>query len=289
MVWRIVRDAQRSKRRPWVAGVLNAFAAPLGYVYVAELKRGLAVWLTVLAATGSGMLLMTRPHGLLSIGIVVAIPLLGWALVVGDAWRLASRKRADWHPGPTNRWFVYLAVGVMLVAIGELVPSVMRSYLVRAYRIPSSAMRPTLVPGDHILVDNWSYLRADPARYHVVVFEAPQSPGRFFIKRIVGLPGEIIEMQGDRILINGQQLQDDIERAGAAATDAARREESFGPVRIPDGQYFLLNENGDARSDSRSWGTVPRRNILGAARSIYWSWDAEEAHVRWDRVGQPIR
>lgn len=279
-------DREHLRCRPWLAGILNAVAGPLGYVYVGELRHGLTACLTVIAVVAAGTLLLARPHGLLSIGAVLAIALGAWALMIADAWRLARRQHSNRQPRPKARWFVYLTVLAVSIVMSEIMAVAIRTRVVSGYRIPSAAASPTLIPGDHVLVDNFTYRRRDPARYEFVLFQAPQSPGKLFIKRIVALPAETIEIRGGRISVDGQELRDPRARAIADATDRAR---PFGPSRVSEGQYFVLNENGDAYSDSRSWGTVPRRKVLGPVRSIYWSWDARDARVRWDRVGQSVR
>lgn len=173
-----------------------------------------------------------------------------------------------------------------------------RAFFVQAYKIPSSSMEPTLLVGDHILVIKCLYgIRipfigkqlvefSEPKRGEIVVFVYPRDPKKDFIKRVIGLPGERVEIRDKKVFINGQPLDDPWgvwERGEAPRTD-------FGPVRVPEGHYFVMGDNRDNSMDSRYWGFVPRDNLIGRAFIIYWSWNSNGKgileKVRWGRIGK---
>lgn len=174
-----------------------------------------------------------------------------------------------------------------------------RSFLVQAFKIPSGSMIPTLLVGDHILVNklvfgpqvpftHWrifSYKK--PQRGDVVVFLEPVERERDFIKRVIGLPGETLAVVNRQVYINDVPLD---ERTYAHFDNPypVRGLDNFGPIQIPDNCYFMMGDNRENSSDSRVWGPVPFELIKGKAILIYWSWDGGHRKVRWSRIGDLI-
>ena len=212
------------------------------------------------------------------------------------------------------------------VVVALLLAAVVRVFVVQAYKIPSRSMVPTLLVGDHILVNKFIYgikipgtdyrlpgLR-EPRRGDVVVFVPPDDPSRDFIKRIVGVPGDTIEVRAKKVYVNGEPSDQEEhaihvdERPVDEPRDrvlAAVREcefprpgsdvfrDWFGPCTVPPGHYFMMGDNRDQSQDSRFWGYVPMKDIRGKAFIIYWSWDWEDRgpiwqRVRWGRLGDGI-
>jgi len=160
---------------------------------------------------------------------------------------------------------------------------VTNGWIVKPYRIPSSSMEPTLQIGDRVLVSRFTYRLHDPRRGDIIVFHPPGTGDQaiagatteasvYFIKRIVGLPGETIEGRHGRVLIctapnvGCHPLDEPYLHQPAAGTD-------FGPVRIPQGRYFVMGDNRRISDDSRIWGTLPRSYIIGEAFATYWPLD----------------
>jgi len=171
-------------------------------------------------------------------------------------------------------------------AIAVILALFIRTFAVQAFKIPSGSMEPTLLVGDHILVNKFIYgiklpywrntivpIR-QPQRDDVVVFIYPVEPGKDFIKRVIGLPGDRVEMVGGKILINGQAHDDkfgyysDAGKPGEPHT----RQNRFGPVVVPENQLFVMGDNRNHSYDSRFWGFVPLSSVKGKAFIIYWSW-----------------
>ncbi len=141
------------------------------------------------------------------------------------------------------------------------------TFLGRAFKIPSSSMVPTLRVGDRIFVNRFVYKFSEPVRGDLAVFVYPEDESRDFIKRIVGLPGEEVQIKHGSIFINGEQVESDNPVSGFNYHSIGR----FGSdaLLIPDKRYFVLGDNSENSSDSRNWGPVPEKNIVGRAAFVY--------------------
>jgi signal peptidase I len=176
-----------------------------------------------------------------------------------------------------------------LIAI--LLALVIRTFVVQAFKIPSGSMLPTLQIGDHLLVNKFLYWFTDPQRGDVIVFKFPQDEGRDFIKRVIALPGDKVEVRGKRVYVNDKPVQESY----AVHLDPSMQEnphsprDNFAPVQAPPGQLFMMGDNRDYSMDSRFWGFLDIKKIKGKALIIYWSWDRERFRPRWERIGKVIR
>jgi signal peptidase I len=191
-----------------------------------------------------------------------------------------------------------------------------KSTCIMNYTVPTGSMKPTIEPGDKLIVNKMAYdirvpftkLRlfeyGTPQRGEVIVFECPYDASITFVKRLIGLPGDLIEVENGFINVNGEalkiSLQDektliDVLSEGGVYTESlggrtytVRRVPSMQraplKVRVPEGHYFAMGDNRDESADSRSWGFVPKENIWGKAKFIYFSFEWP-THFRWERVG----
>ncbi len=156
-----------------------------------------------------------------------------------------------------------------------------RTFVVQAFKIPSGSMEPTLLVGDHILVNKFIYgiklpfiqktiiPISQPKREDVIVFIYPLDKSKDFIKRVIGLPGDTIEIIGKNIYINGKLFED---KHGFYSNMGKRHRDHFGPITVPQGHLFVMGDNRDHSYDSRYWGFVPLESVKGKAFIIYWSW-----------------
>ena len=177
-----------------------------------------------------------------------------------------------------------------------------RTFVVQAFKIPSGSMLPTLQIGDHILVAKSIYgVRlpvinkiiipvSTPKRGDVVVFVYPVDPTKDFIKRVIGLPGDKVEIRHKKLYINDKEAEDShgfFDDPQVYPLMVAPRDD-FGPVTVPEKQLFVMGDNRDHSYDSRFWGFVDMDAVRGKALLIYWSWDSERHWPRWDRLGDIV-
>jgi len=166
------------------------------------------------------------------------------------------------------------------IVITAIIALFATTFVVQAFKIPTGSMERNLLIGDHLLVNKFVYGLnpgflerllpfKEPKRGDVIVFKYPNSPEVAYVKRLIGLPGDSVEMTGHTVFVNGQALKEDYTQY----IDPASIYEHYGPTHVPDGQYFAMGDNRDNSQDSRFWGFVPRNYILGKALVIYWSFE----------------
>jgi signal peptidase I len=179
---------------------------------------------------------------------------------------------------------------------------VIRAYVIQAFKIPSGSMIPTLLIGDHILVNKFIYgttipftdkrilILRNPERGDIIVFKYPENPKKDFIKRVIGTGGDVIEEKNKAVYVNGRALNEPY----AVHSDTSMKppgndpRDNFGPIKVPKGKLFVMGDNRDQSYDSRYWGFVDLREVLGEAIIIYWSWNPDN-WVRFNRIGRLIR
>jgi signal peptidase I len=178
-----------------------------------------------------------------------------------------------------------------------------RTFIVQAFKIPSGSMIPTLAIGDHILVNKLSYgvripfwedylLEFDtPDRGDVIVFIFPEDRSKDFIKRVVAVGGDSVEIRQKKVYINGKPVADPHAyfKDGDFTGEIQPGQNNFGPRTVPTGHLFVMGDNRDSSHDSRFWGFVNNDDVRGKAFLIYWSWDGTDRWVRWERLGNLIR
>ena len=191
----------------------------------------------------------------------------------------------------------------LIIAI--LLALVIRAFVVQAFKIPSGSMLETLEIGDHILVNKFLYYFTSPQRGDVIVFKFPQDESRDFIKRVIGLPGETVEVRDKEVLVNGVALREPYAVYGDVPGLRGMEREHWGPQVVPPGRLFVMGDNRDHSMDSRVWGFLEIVKVKGRAFMIYFSIRSEDipytgavpsivyvlSHpsiVRWGRIGSLI-
>ncbi|HEY6418004.1 MAG TPA: signal peptidase I [Candidatus Binataceae bacterium] len=202
----------------------------------------------------------------------------------------------------------------MIVAL--VLAMFIRTFFIQAYKIPSGSMEPTLLVGDHILVNKiiyglrmpdtilglpisnplfGSYLfHVEPVhRGDVVVFVFPPDRTKDFIKRVVGVAGDTIQVKDGQVILNGLKMPDPHAHFEMSANErsAVSPRDNFGPVTVPAGKLFMMGDNRDRSYDSRFWGFVDLNDVEGRAMMIYWSWDSDGLGflpIRWGRFGEVV-
>ncbi|MFH0810682.1 MAG: signal peptidase I [Pseudomonadota bacterium] len=206
------------------------------------------------------------------------------------------REKVVPHQAPARKSTVREYAEAIIMAV--LLALFIRTFIVQAFKIPSGSMRPTLLEGDHILVNKFLYgvkmpfvdttliPLTNPKRGDVVVFAFPEDPSKDFIKRVVATEGETVEIHDKKVFINGKAVED----PHASFTDPRIMpaelypRDNIKPRKVPKGHIFVMGDNRDGSYDSRFWGFVPLEAVRGKAFILYWSWKDKEWSVRWDRL-----
>ncbi len=228
---------------------------------------------------------------------------------------------AEFKKSTAREYFESIVIAVILALF-------IRTFVVQAFKIPTGSMEQNLLIGDHLLVNKFIYGPSATAlerailpidtidRLDVLVFKYPEEPERDFIKRVIGLPGDTVEVRDKRVYINGVRLEEPYVYYLDPPSNSSYHEvtsfdvrERYGPVTVPPDQYFVMGDNRDNSQDSRYWGFLPRSLVKGRALMIYWSYEAEPSEdpeaggvgnivsvvthffsrTRWDRMFHLIR
>jgi len=202
---------------------------------------------------------------------------------------------------------------VEAIIIAIILALFIRTFIVQAFKIPSGSMIPTLLIGDHILVSKFIYgvkipfinttiiPGKDPKYNDIVVFKCPKDPQKDYIKRVIGLPGDMVEIKNKIVYINGKKVDDPhayfSDTRGSPLMNRPR--DNYGPVKVPDDSIFVMGDNRDHSYDSRFWGFVEQKALKGKAFLVYFSWDTSEFEwslsniinidVRWSRLGHLLK
>jgi signal peptidase I len=205
-------------------------------------------------------------------------------------------------------WREYLESLIVAVILALFV----RTWVFQAFQIPTGSMENNLLIGDHLIINKMIFAptmtglerallpHRDIRRGDIIVFKYPEDPERDFIKRVIGLPGEQLELRRKKIYINGQPLDEPYTRfLQPPAPDTESRSddlrENYGPVRVPEGQYFMMGDNRDNSQDSRYWGFLPATYLKGRALFIYFSLEENASlsrlfsSIRWGRMLNRVR
>jgi signal peptidase I len=270
--------------RPWIAVLLSLVAQGAGHLYVGRWRKGLILWLVGiaflsavlwlgLASTFAGMLLLVWAGLLYAVGVAVSAAV--------DARRARGAK--PWR----YRWAAVVAVLVCQLVIGSG-PLNVRAH-VRAFKVRSGSMEPTLGVGELLIADVKAWNRREPERGDLVIHRLPGEPERMFIKRVIALPGETIEIRDKRVFVDGEPIDDPwaTHLDGRTHSDSrfysemVRRRDQFGPLVVPEGTVFLLGDNRDYSEDSRYHGPIDRSLLIGRPLYLYWSSD-------FSRIGRSL-
>ncbi|MBI5642537.1 MAG: signal peptidase I [Deltaproteobacteria bacterium] len=202
------------------------------------------------------------------------------------------------------------------VVIALILALIIRTFVIQAFKIPSGSMEDTLLVGDHIVVSKFAYGIQVPKpaiikvfgaslpffetklvsswgkvdRGDVVVFRFPGDRSKDYIKRVIGLPGDKVELRDKALYLNDEKMKDNwgVNKGGLYGEDTEKNV-NFGPYLVPEETVFVMGDNRDRSYDSRYWGPVPFKDIKGQAFIIYWSWDRDAHWLRLNRLAKIIR
>lgn len=307
-----------ARRKPSVALLLSLILPGLGHLYSGELRAAWRVLLFLAALRAVAFACAAYlPGGFLNTVVLLGVPLGLWIGVAANAYRAARRAPADYALKPFNRWWAYAALVACFVLVDQAAfrPLVYR-YIARGYRFPSTAMAPTVLPGESFFVRHAPPSLAGAHRRDLIVFESVTESGVLVMKRVVGLAGDTLQMRHDTLLVDGAPQFEPFIQHIAPSGDSPSPDMSWqaayllptvdrrtyapspgnwGPIVIPPNQCFVLGDNRYNSWDSRFWGFLPADRIRGRPLRIYFSYDVQSGRVlpfltaiRWSRLGKAL-
>ena len=197
----------------------------------------------------------------------------------------------------------HLRENIEAILVAVLIALFIRTFVVQAFKIPSGSMKQTLQIGDHILVNKFLYgvklpywnktiiPFKEPRRGDIIVFKFPKDPNKDFIKRVIGVAGDVVEIRDKQLFVNHKRVNHDfgIHTDPHIISDDIRPRDNFGPITVKEDSLFVMGDNRDESFDSRFWGFVNLKAVNGKAFIIYWSWDKQNIGVRWNRLGRILK
>lgn len=268
-------------KEPLLAVLLSIALTGMGHIYAGRVKRAFIIISLAVAIPAISIPYLLHPNTKFLLWHLILLPLaIGFALFVPiDAYKLTKSWNAkhNFERKLTRGKKILLLAGMLFLLfvfspselIATSITKYIRANIVQAFKIPSEAMRPTLVEGDKLFVDKTIYRKSEPERGDIIVFDYPADPKKSFIKRLIGLPGEKVEIRDGKILIN-----DVVQTQGKLSAIYYYNHEPYGEsgktVAVPTDSYFVLGDNSSNSNDSRFWGFVPKKNLIGKAYKIWW-------------------
>jgi signal peptidase I len=259
------------KRKPILAFLLSLGTPGLGQIYNGQLKKGLFYLVGFFLVYIVFSFLLLKFYGLVCY-LIIMVGL--YLFILFDALLSAIQLRAVALKA-CNKWYIYLIIFlVSSMAIQPLLGWVIKNNIARAYKIPSVTMKPALLVGDRLIADMRIYKSEKPKRGDIIIFEYPKDPSKEFIKRVIGMENEKVELINNKIYINDKLLDDPwgyFEDESLVKGPPAL--EKFGPVVVPKDSLFVLGDNRNNSQDSRFFGFINMKNVKGKALYLYWAKD----------------
>ncbi len=299
-----MNQVSNNRRYPWLAVLLSIAATGLGHIYSGHLTKGLVLFFVGFAF--APLIVMTANHAtsttvLVMILFSVLLIVLVYIYAVVDSYRSAKRAM-HYQPKSYNQWPVYLLFILVSLTYPTSLSATIRDQVWQAFKIPSASMAPSVLPGDYIFLNKAIYNLKSISRGDIVVFIYPDDRRKFFIKRVVALPGDTVGIRNSVVWVNNKPLlQDSIaqppetnfalgqntrivdETNGTAKYPIlinGDQPENMAEITVPHGHCFVMGDNRPESKDSRHIGTIPLADVKGRLGYIYWP------AVSWKRFGK---
>lgn len=291
---------ENTPRKPWLAGLLTLLAIGLGHIYAGAPKKGILLFV---GGETFGLLLLafilfTRSaidFLFFAVCILAAIIIFLYLIYCClDAIDVAKKNKDTYQLRNYNKWYIYLAYWFVCSFLAAPITNFPLERTIKestgAYKIAGNSMNPTLLLGDHILIDKLVYKNNEPHRGDIIIFLYPKDPSKDFVDRVIGLEDDIVEIRDKQLYINHEPYNESyiINKDPGIISASQNSRDFFGPITVPKNAVFVMGDNRDHASDSRFWGLVDKITVKGKVKSLYWSWDSENSKVRWTRIGKTI-
>jgi signal peptidase I len=262
----------------WFAAALGLFVPPLAFIYLAKLRIA-ALYFLLLVCSRCADVYLTSAIGFPFLTLLLALFAPAHAFTLAKSVSFSGDRK--WY----SNWWGALSIPIFLLTVMFLI----RSFIAEPFSIPSASMSPSLEPGDHVLVKKWGYglygafgitlvnqniKYRTPLRRGEIAVVIPPHDSRFFVERVIGIPGDVIEFDNKQLIINGIAIETKISTNGVMheafdqniSTVKYINDKSLfrsGKWTVPDGRYFVMGDNRDNSLDSRAWGMLPAENVVG--------------------------
>lgn len=304
-----------TSRRSWIAAALTIVAPGMGQLYLGLPVRAVVMWIAALALTAIGIYGILTPAFTPLVAWLLLLAAVGFKVWVGwDAFRRArtAPPATAWY----QRWYMFVLIALAIGAAVEPFIRTRKGLILQGFRLPSGSSEPTLLVGDYVFSDMRVSARVNVPRGALVVFSSIEEPGLKVLKRVVALGGDTVAMRQGTLLVNGAPVEEPYVKPLATLHGAEPDQRAamlkwqeplliqpdsvslhpdlndWGPLVLPRETLFLLGDNRQASYDSRFWGPLPQRKVLGGPRMIYYSFDPSGwlplphlTAIRWSRLG----
>jgi signal peptidase I len=294
-------ESTASPPRPWLAAILSLIAGPVAQIYAGSLGRAILIWC-------AGIMLLVAQYisnvyfsiGIVGLVLMTLIYLLIFRLfILLDAFFLVKRNR-DVPRKAYQTWWFYILAWFCFSSASYAVAFAIRSVALEAFAVESRVMAPTLHGGDHIIVDKFWYGQETMQRGDIIVFKSKDPGGTNFVMRVIGLPGDKVEIRDNKLVLNGEPQA---EPYAFVDSDAPPYPENANlpKVKVPEDSFYVLGDDRRRARDSRLFGSIPMSHLRGQAKVIYWSRKRnyldpspmnpgghEIGPIDWDRIGKRL-
>jgi signal peptidase I len=299
----------KHRRKPFLAAFLSFLAFGLGHIYCGRIVRGFVagfIGAILIPVLSYGILAGFSHVNMAALLILSLISLLFWVAVIIDSYLIARKIRPDYELKEYNRWYVYLIFYYLVISCASNITSDAKSNLIEAFRTPTLSMFPTFEYHDRFVANKKAYKNDDPKRGDIIVFISPENRQEVYVKRVVAIAGDTVEMKDNQLFINGEKLEresqgratyigkdskkEDVKVEGELfieKNDQAKytiflgdtynskvfpvdRRADFPEKKIPKNYCFVLGDSRNLSEDSRHFGSIPMATVKGRAEYLYW-------------------
>ena len=276
-------------RKWWVAVILSLVQPGLGQIYNGQIQKAIIIY--ALSLLLIPVMIICVKAGFIRTLLVALVLLTSiyYIWVAVDAGRTSLKNSKEYFLKKCNKVVIYICIIIAAYAATNMISVLVKNNFIQTFKFRSGSMEPTLLVGDWIFVDRSQQAR-NPQRGDLIVFAFPEDESKDFIKRVVAIGGDTVEIRDKQLILNGKIVKEEYIKHGGEhiLPSSISGRDNFGPITVPANSFFVLGDNRDNSFDSRFFGFVDRSKIKGKVKSIYLSWDSERNAIRWERIGKEL-